>query len=204
MVRLTVKRVYVITYPTPFNVKNLVDLNDEDVVIAVDQALLYCVRQGIKVDLAVGDFDSLENKTLLLNVTHETLPVEKDETDTFYALKKAYEISNHVTLVGGACGSRIEHVYVHLMLCHHFKSLKIRTEFSLIHRIENNHTINSKGFINIFPYPEAVISLTGFKYPLEHYHMKPFDTLGISNVLLQSSGEIIMHSGSILLIETKE
>ena len=204
MVRLTVKRVYVITYPTPSNVKSFINLKDEDVVIAVDQALMYCVKQGIKVDLAVGDFDSLRGKTLLSNVAHETLPVDKDETDTFYALKKAYEISNHVTLVGGAHGSRIEHMYVHMMLCHHFKTLKIRTEFSLIHRIENNQTINSKGFINIFPYPEAVISLIGFKYPLGNYHLKPFDILGISNVLLQSSGEIILHSGSILLIETKE
>jgi thiamine pyrophosphokinase len=204
VVRLTVKRVFVITYPTPSNVKNLIDLKDEDIVIAVDQALLYCVKQGIKVDLAVGDFDSLTDKALLLTVKHETLPVEKDETDTFYALKKAYGISNHVTLVGGANGSRIEHTYVHMMLCHHFKTLKIRTEFSLIYRIENNQTIDSKGFINIFPYPEAVISLVGFKYPLGNYHMKPFDIVGISNVLLHSSGEIIMHSGSILLIETKE
>jgi thiamine pyrophosphokinase len=204
MVRPTVKHVYVITYPTPSNIKSLIDLKDEDIVIAVDQALLYCVKQDIKVALAVGDFDSLIDKTLLLNVNHETLPVEKDETDTFYALKKAYEISNHVTLIGGAFGSRIEHMYVHMMLCHHFKSLKIRTEFSLISRIENNQTIDSKGFINVFPYPEAVISLNGFKYPLKHYHMKPFDTLGISNELLQSKGEIIIHSGSVLLIETKE
>jgi thiamine pyrophosphokinase len=202
MVRPTVKHVYVITYPTPKEVKTIIDIKKDDIVIAVDQALLYCVEQGIHVHLAVGDFDSLIDKQLLVNVLHEILPVEKDVTDTFYALQKAYEISQDVTLIGGAFGNRIEHMYVHMMLCHHFKSLVIRTEYSTITRISKNTTIDFKGFINIFPYPEAVISLVGFKYPLQHYHMKPLDTLGISNYLVETSGEMIIHSGAVLLIET--
>ena len=44
---------------------------------------------GMKPDLLVGDFDSLDKKPNIANTI--TLPKEKDETDTLFALRKAFE-----------------------------------------------------------------------------------------------------------------
>jgi thiamine pyrophosphokinase len=78
----------------------------------------------------------------------------------------------------------------------------MKTESSKLMLIERDYNLTSRGFINIFPYPEATISLKGFTYPLEHYTFKAYDVLGISNELSQDEGYIQVHSGRILLIET--
>lgn len=198
------KKVYVITYPTPLEIHKIVKIKEDDVVIGVDQAVFYMYKQRIKVDLAVGDFDSLRHKSLLFGLNCDVLPSHKDQTDTYHALTKAFEISDDVTLIGGSYGDRIEHFYVHMMLPYHFPKLVIRTEFSLIRVISKNDSITHPGHINIFPYPHATITLEGFEYSLNRYTFKPFDVLGISNRLNKEEGLITIHEGQVLLIETVE
>ena len=70
--------IFIITHPVPNDVKSLVTIKEEDVVIGVDQALSAIYKQRIKVDLAVGDFDSLKNKGLLHGLNTEELLSEKD------------------------------------------------------------------------------------------------------------------------------
>jgi thiamine pyrophosphokinase len=198
------KKVYVITYPTPLEVHKIVKIHEDDFVIGVDQAVFYMYKQRIKVDLAVGDFDSLRHKSLLFGLNCDVLPSHKDQTDTYHALTKAFEISDDVTLIGGSYGDRIEHFYVHMMLPYHFPNLIIRTELSTIRCISQTTTLSHQGYVNIFPYPEATISLDGFEYALDTYTFKPFDVLGISNRIIETKGTLTIHDGRILLIETVE
>lgn len=198
------KKVYVITYPTPLEIHKIVKIQEDDFVIGVDQAVFYMYKQRIKVDLAVGDFDSLRHKSLLFGLNCEVLPSHKDQTDTYHALTKAFDMSDDVTLIGGSYGDRIEHFYVHMMLPFHFPKLVIRTEFSQIRCMSESQTMSHPGFINIFPYPQATISLDGFEYPLAHYTFKPYDVLGISNRLIKEEGMLTIHDGQVLLIETFE
>lgn len=203
MVEKRTMTVYVVTYPTPKDIKSLISIKDDDVIIGVDQAVFYLYKQRIRIDLAVGDFDSLKQQGLLHTIKTEKLPVKKDVTDTFYALKRAYEMSpDKVILIGGDAGERLEHMVAHMMLFHHFPSLKMITDKSTLYKASESTEIKHQGFVNIFPYPEAQISLKGFEYPLSDYHMKPYDMLGISNKLSSDVGEIIITSGSILIIET--
>ncbi len=203
MVETCSMTVYVVTYPTPKEIKSLVHIQDDDVVIGVDQAVFYLYKQRIRIDLAVGDFDSLKQQGLLHTIKTEKLPVKKDVTDTFYALTRAYEMSpDKVVLIGGAAGERIEHMVAHMMLFHHFNDLKMMTENSIIYTSTKSLQITHSGFINIFPYPEAKVTLKGFEYPLDEYDMRPYDMLGISNQLTGDHGDIIIHEGRILIIET--
>lgn len=195
--------VYVVTYPTPKDIKSRITIKKGDVVIGVDQAVFYLYKQRINIDLAVGDFDSLKQQGLLHSIKTEKLPVKKDVTDTFYAIERAYEMSpDEVILLGGDAGERIEHMVAHMMLFHHFKTLKMITERSKLYITNQSIQISHQGFINIFPYPEAHISLEGFEYSLEKYHMQPYDMLGISNQLIVDEGTITLHRGCILIIET--
>lgn len=205
MVKKIPMTIYVMTHPVPNDVKSRIKLKDNDVVIGVDQAIASLYKQRIPIHLAVGDFDSLKNKGLLHGLNVETLPIEKDMTDSFYALKRAHEMyHDEIIFVGGAGGDRIEHMIAHLNLFYHFPNIKMITEESELFIINKRSQILHKGYVNIFPYPEATLTLKGFKYSLQSHHLIAFDNLGISNELLDSHGEIIVEEGSVLVILTNK
>ena len=77
MVEKRTMTVYVVTYPTPKEIKSLVIMKEDDVIIGVDQAVYYLYKQRIRIDLAVGDFDSLKQQGLLHTIKTEKLPVKK-------------------------------------------------------------------------------------------------------------------------------
>ncbi|MDE6203539.1 MAG: thiamine diphosphokinase, partial [Lachnospiraceae bacterium] len=59
---------------------------EEDLVIACDGGFKHCIQKGIRVDMAVGDFDSLGYVPEHPHVV--ALPPEKDDTDTGWAMKE--------------------------------------------------------------------------------------------------------------------
>ena len=63
--------------------------DDSDYVIAADAGFEYCTKNCIIPDLVLGDFDSLGKAPKHPNVLQ--LPVEKDDTDTMFALKLGLE-----------------------------------------------------------------------------------------------------------------
>lgn len=197
-------RVLVITNYAPKNINKLLTIKPNDYVIIVDGALDN-LNKKIKVDLVVGDFDSIKNKNRLRKYQTIKLPKEKDITDTYQAISHAYSISNDVILIGGIKGPRIEHFIANLMLLDKFKNLVIIDENSKISLLENgNHIITKGGYINFFAKEDSVISLGGFKYSLNNYHLKRFDQLAISNEIEGAYGEVKIKSGEVIVIETKE
>ena len=205
MVEKSSMTIYVMTHPVPNDVRSRIQFEPDDFIIGVDQALSALYKQRIPVHLAVGDFDSLKNRGLLHGLNVEILPAEKDITDSFHALKRAHEMDyDEIILVGGAGGDRIEHMIAHMNLFHHFPNIKMITEESTLFILNKHMHITNQGYINVFPYPEAIISLKGFKYPLISHHLKPYDNLGISNEIMDSEGEIIVEKGTILVVVTNK
>ncbi|MBO0453809.1 thiamine diphosphokinase [Candidatus Enterococcus murrayae] len=92
-----------------------------DKIIGIDRGNLFLLRQGIVPDLAIGDFDSLnENeKKEVFNAVDEvvTSPAEKDDTDTQLALEITFRRfpEAEVTLIG-ATGGRLDHLLANLWL----------------------------------------------------------------------------------------
>ena len=93
--------------------------NDFDKIIGIDRGNLYLLRRGIIPDLAIGDFDSLndaEKKEVFSQVAEvQTSPAEKDDTDTQLALVRTFERypKADVTLIG-ATGGRLDHLLANL------------------------------------------------------------------------------------------
>lgn len=79
-------------------------------VAAADSGLELALSLGFEVDYVVGDFDSLTQKELLENRRVETLPKEKDISDTEallqFMIKEKFEC---YTLIGGGEG-RFDHL----------------------------------------------------------------------------------------------
>ncbi len=75
--------------------------NDATPVVAIDGGLDVCVKAGVPVTLAVGDWDSLSarSRRLLKRTEHLTLPRRKDQSDLAAALKLARAWSKRAELV---------------------------------------------------------------------------------------------------------
>lgn len=198
-------KVVVITKNAPKKIREVININDNDFVIVVDGAFDQVIKQKIKIDLVVGDFDSIKDNKKIIKFEQIKLKKEKDETDTFIAIKKAYEISKTVYLVGGIIGNRIEHFIANMTLFKTFRNLMIMDENSIIYMLEKGkHLIKKSEYTSFFGYNEANITLTGFKYNLNKYNLNNFDPLCISNQVKKVSGELIIHEGAVIVIETRK
>lgn len=199
-------RALIVAHPVPKDIKKIITLKDDDYVIAVDQAVLDLYKQRIKIDLAVGDFDSLKNEGILTQLHVIRLKPEKDVTDTYQALVEARQLNpKEILMIGGIGGDRIEHFVVHLMHFNEFKNLKILNDNSEIFMIEEDiKEISFDGYISMFAYPEATITLEGFKYPLNNYELTQFDPLGISNEMVKEKAQIQVHQGRVLIMLSKK
>lgn len=79
-----------------------------DLIIAADAGYLHLEKLGLKPDLLIGDFDSME----FIDPGCEILrfPVEKDDTDTMLAVKSGLERGFRDFLIYGALGGkRLDH-----------------------------------------------------------------------------------------------
>ena len=199
-------RVLVVTHPTPKNIKEIMPLKDSDYIIAVDQAVFSLYKQRVPIHLAVGDFDSLTNHGMLVNLNVVRLNPIKDVTDTHQALVEAKKINpDELYLIGGIGGDRIEHFMVHTMFFSQFPKLVIKDEKSTLFLMEEGvHQLSNHDFNTFIGYPEAVLTLIGFKYPLDHYHLNQYDPLCISNEILGNQGTVTVHQGRLLVIISKK
>jgi len=198
-------KAYIVTYPFINNLNILRQKNEEDYIIAVDDAVFFLIGEKIKFDYAIGDFDSNNSLSYVKSLKNVIiLPEEKDQTDTEAAIELAAKLKvKETVLLGGIGGERIEHTLANITLIKKYPNLRILNDQSEIFSLsEGNHTVKFDGYVNIFAEENSTISLEGFKYPLKDYHLKPEQVIGISNEITANFGQISVKKGRILVILT--
>lgn len=92
-----------------------IDRKEDDLIIAADAGMIHCKRERIVPDVIIGDFDSLGTIPEEENVI--TLPVEKDDTDTSFAVKYAMNKGyKKIVIFGGTGGKRADHTFANIAL----------------------------------------------------------------------------------------
>ncbi len=177
-------------------------------VIGVDKGALYCLNNDIKMDLAVGDFDSIKEDELeaIKKITKivKLNPI-KDDTDTEHALNivKNYD---EIVILGGIKGNRIEHFISMLIYLKKYPNLVIKDDNSIIFRADKDIILKKDNykFISLFSFDNnTIISLYGFKYNLNNYNLKENDPLGVSNEIVLDEAKIKLN-GKIIIFKTKD
>lgn len=173
------------------------NLDDYDFLIGVEKGA--CFKE---VDIAIGDFDSIDkNKVNARNTI--TYPAEKDYTDTYLAVLEALKYSNDITIIGGIQGNRIEHLIANINILIKYPFIKMIDKNSTIYVLEKKEELKfCDSYFSFYAIEDSIISLKGFKYNLNSYELKRFDSLCISNELL--SDGLIDLKGKILVIKTKK
>ncbi len=198
-------KIAVVSPKVPKDIKKLIDFESR-VVYAVDSAVHELLKQGVLIDLAIGDFDSLKNKALLKDIKTIKLSKDKDDSDTAYALRHAYQKTDDVVLIGGLHSKRVDHLVANIMLLEKYPNLTIMDNNNLIKRYDaGEYTINSNDYkyLSIFPIDNAKITIKDTFYELNNYKLYRFDTLGLSNKIIKKQATLQVHEGSLLVIQSK-
>ncbi|MGF0039233.1 thiamine diphosphokinase [Peptoniphilaceae bacterium SGI.131] len=99
-------------------------------VIAVDGGLDYALINKIRVDLCLGDFDSITDEgfhKIRENALKSiTFPVEKDKTDLELALDYLCENNYDEAYLFGVTGSRLDHTISNINMLKKYKKLNLR------------------------------------------------------------------------------
>ena len=195
-----------------FIIGNNVDLTKYDftnsVVIGIDRGAYVAYLSNVKLDYAVGDFDSISAQELSTLESYTNViklnPI-KDETDTLYALKKFKEYEN-LYLLGGISGARIDHFVANLKLLYEFENLVIIDENTMVIECRSGLELpkDEYKYYSFFALEDvANLSLSGFKYNLLNHNLTHQSGLCVSNEI-DSIGKVTYSSGRLLLIKTKE
>ena len=178
-------------------------------IIGVDKGALFCLKNNIKMDLAVGDFDSVSiNDYELIKNTTKVVKLNpiKDDTDTEHALNLVKDY-DEILILGGIKGNRIEHFISMLIYLKKFPNLVIKDDYSIIFSSSKDLKIKKAEeykYISIFSLDnDTLISLKGFKYNLDNYNLKTDNPLGVSNEIIDDYG-IISLKGRIMIIRTRD
>ena len=180
--------------------------------IGVDKGALTLARNGKRMLLAIGDFDSVEESDLSsikdYSDTFIQLNPIKDDTDSeaavMYAIEKGYQ---KIHLYGGL-GGRLDHAMINLRLVSRFpETVYLHDQNNFIYSLaEGVHSIDKRDYtyISFFTEDKATISLEGFKYPLDKQQLTNKDTYTTSNEILEDRGIVTVHAGKVTVIQSKD
>ena len=178
--------------------------NYYDIIIGADRGALHAIKYGIKPNIAIGDFDSVNEEEL--NIIKENsnkvikLNSVKDKSDTLEAIELVKDY-DEIHILGGIKGKRIEHLFANIIALINYPNALLKDEDSLIEVIkDNNYKIKQEyKFISLYAIEESVISLSGFKYNLDNYLLKLSDPLCLSNEIINNP-KICLKKGKLLIV----
>ena len=186
-------------------------LNEDDYIVSADGGQKHLAKLGLDADLFIGDFDS----SSIPQTDSELLkyPVEKDDTDTMLAVKIGISRGCKEFLILGGMGGRFDHTFANIQaLCYADKNsakatlcdeknqlfvISGKTASIVAHQDEKVSLFSING-------ESCTVTLQGFYYPLENGKLYSCDPMGVSNFLVDNTGEITVKDGTLLVVISKE
>lgn len=178
--------------------------------IGVDKGAYLLASKGVHMQYAIGDFDSVSQEEMKQIEQYCDsiiyLPNEKDETDTLAAIRYLKKLGYKEFKIIGAIYNRIDHSYANLLLMMDNEiDVTLYNVSSIITASSKTISIsNEYQYVSIFALVDSNLSLSGFKYDLDHYDLDVGDSIGISNEVIQSQAIIHIHCGKVLIMQVNE
>jgi thiamine pyrophosphokinase len=186
------------------------------VIIGVDRGAYWLVVHKVRVDVAIGDFDSVSRKEfqkveqIAKNVMR--FPREKDATDLELAVIHALSLHPQEIKIFGALGTRFDHTFAGMYALDMISSHNVcgylvdkTNEIQIVRREMSLAPLTGFPYVSIFPLKErAVVTLQGFRYDVSRKAFVRGSTLGVSNELRKPRGKVIVHSGMVLLVRSRD
>jgi thiamine pyrophosphokinase len=181
-------------------------------VIAADGGVDGARALGLRVDVAVGDFDSVTADGLAAaeagGARIERHATAKDATDLELALDVAAELAPRRLLVVGAGGGRLDHLLAGLLVLglDRYAALEIDAILggARVHVIRGRRALTGTPgeLISLLALhgPAKGVATTGLAYPLHEETLEPGSSRGVSNVFEQSEAGVTVEQGVVLAV----
>lgn len=187
-----------------------------DVVIAVDGGGALCREAGVRPDLLVGDFDSLQSSLVddfaAAGVDVRRFPSEKDATDLELAIRESRRLGAEAIVVTAASAGRLDHTLGVLAALAGAADLRphlVEPDIAgwlLAQGAREQITLAGRGaVVSVVPYGGgALVSLRGTHWPLDHVEMNADTTLGVSNVIGSAGAAVFeVHRGIAFVLSPR-
>jgi thiamine pyrophosphokinase len=161
-----------------------------------------------RVDLAVGDFDSIAPATLTALANVEAHPAAKDATDLELALDAALRVSPRRVLVLGSDAGRLDHLLGSLLLLASDRYASVQLDAQLgpaaVHVIRGGRTLLGEPdeLVSLFALhgPARGVSTRGLLYPLADEALEPGSSRGTSNRFAAREAEVTLTDGVLVAV----
>ena len=187
-----------------------------DLVVGADGGARHAAALGRRLDLWVGDGDSIgEDELAAIEATGIPVrrsPVDKDESDTELALLAALDAgAARITILGALGGARLDHELANVWLLGHprLTGRDIRLVDAAVRmRLVGPGRADLGGrvgdLVSLLPFAGDAGGLTteGLRYPLRDERLRSGPSRGLSNVRVSSDASLTVGSGRILVVET--
>lgn len=191
---------------------------DFDYFVGIDRGSLFLLKNGLSLDMAVGDFDSITEDELLY-IKHYcsnivSASAEKNDTDTELALKSIFkEFPEAQVTVFGAFGGRIDHMMSNIFLpsdtdLEPFMSqIRLKDEQNIVTYLPSGKNqvsrIEGMSYVSFMPESESTLQISGAKYELNksNYFKKKMYS---SNEFMTSPIEVELKDGYLIIIYSKD
>lgn len=185
----------------------------DDIRIAADSGYLTARALGDRVDLLVGDLDSLPAADIPEGVELIRVPAEKDDTDTQLAVELAIERGAEELVIIGGLGGRLDHTLSNIAILEDLSARGVyavmtdgrdrvrflRSSSALIGRSEHK-------YLSLIAADERVrgVSIEGVRYPLKNATLTRRRQYAVSNEIVGNCALISVRRGGIFIIESSD
>lgn len=185
----------------------IIDKKDGDYIIACDGGLEHCRKNNISPDWVVGDFDSLGY--IPANENTLVLPVEKDDTDTAFAVKYAMEKGfDRFVIFGAVGGSRADHTYANIALLTYITknggtAFLDCGDYVITSITDSKITFKAgmQGDVSVFSFDEKATGVyeRGLKYLLTDSVLENSNPMAVSNSFTGRESFIAVKNGTLII-----
>ncbi|MBQ7357596.1 MAG: thiamine diphosphokinase [Clostridia bacterium] len=183
-----------------------------DIVIAADSGYNSAKDMGVKVDLLVGDFDSLSGE--LPSDVPEILqvPAKKDLTDTQLAVEKAVEMGAQDIIIIGSTSGRLDHTLSTLAILEslwerHLRGTLVSGQNRISFIKNTNHIVLRSGYKYFSLIATDVakgVSIEEAKYPLKNKTLDRKLQFAVSNEIEGNAALVTVKKGGLFIIESRD
>ncbi len=195
-------------------------INDGSLIIAADSGYITAKRLGARVDMLIGDLDSLPKDKLSAHELDETQKILvspiKDDTDTQLAIDTALSRgANRITLIGGL-GGRLDHTLSSVFMLEYLAERKVdcvmtdgKNRVHIMRASGEKQTLTiERGYkyLSLVSLTDVCseVSITGVYYPLDKVKITRKYTYAVSNEITADLAKITLADGVMLVIESRD
>jgi thiamine pyrophosphokinase len=181
-------------------------------VVAADRGVDHALALGLRVDVAVGDFDSISPAGLAelerSGARVERHPATKDACDLELALDLALSLRpRRVLLVGGA-GGRLDHLLEELLLlaAEAYAGIELDAQLgrAAVHVVRGERVLAGRvgELVSLFALHGVATGVVteGLVYSLRGEALAPGSSRGLSNVFVAREARVLVQSGVVLAV----